>query len=609
MPSITTWNRLEPKPRSGSLSGSLEARIHDPAWLLARQWQFGEFHGEDNGSPIIATIQAERSQLSRYLPDKPSLNSSNTGEEYVGDIPLETLVEREPILNSNNVNYKMAAEAGIHFFRLLGPSLSKKYRSAFLLKYSLDKQAIQDSIEQNVGYADNASLRFLDVMNGRVLDGKLLYEKLTLSRQADGTAILPQEPPFDSIEQNDKIQLIKCITAWLAWYESLYGQTYNKLPWVTDKMNYEFAVSTPMRVSAEAPKGELVLVGTDYKGGHLDWHSFDVDNTSNLGSAGKLTDYFSITVVPKPVSFRGMPSTRWWEFEDRSINFGSVDAAPDDLAKLLLLEFALIYNNDFFIIPIDMPVGSICRTYLLDVTDTFGNKTQIKSTSEVNGKSSPWQMFRLSSIASSVPPLDSPDFLFIPPVLATSLKRSESIEEVLFLRDEMANMAWAVERVVESPIGEPLKRFEESQGKRAQTESSSVSSSTTSSTTTTTTTTTSSAKIAYQLMSSIPENWIPLVPVKIGGSDRIGLQRYYMMRIKPDGSHDPIKSRGVILEPDKNDLILNEEEVPRAGLNVTRSYRYTRWTDGGVHLWIGRRKSTGRGEGSSGLRFDIVKSA
>jgi hypothetical protein len=601
MPSITTWNRLEPKPRSGSISASLEARIHDPTWLLARQWQFGEFNGEDNGSPIMATIQAESSHLSRYFPNKPSLNSSNTGEDYVGDIPLETLVEQEPILNSNNVNYKKAAEAGIHFFRLLGASLSKKYRSAFLSKYSLDKQAIQASMEQSFGYVDSASLRFLDVMNGRVLDGKLLYEKLSVSRQADGTAILPQDPPFDSIEQNDKLQLIKCITAWLAWYESLYGQPSNKLPWVPDKVNYEFAVSAPMRVSAEAPKGELVLVGTDYTGGHLDWHSFDVDNTSSLGSAGKLTDYFSITVVPKPVNFRGMPSTRWWEFEDTRINFGSVDAAPDDLAKLLLMEFALIYNNDFFIIPIDMPVGSICRTYLLDVTDTFGNKTQIKSTSEVNGKGVPWQMFRLSSIASAVTPLDTPDFLFIPPVLATSLK-SAPIEEVLFLRDEMANMAWAVERVVESPIGEPLKRFEESQEKRAQTESSSVSSSTMSSTTT------SSSKIAYQLMSTIPEHWIPLVPVKVGGSDRIGLQRYYIMRIKADGSHDPIKSHGVILEPDKNDLILNEEEVPRAGLNVTRSYQYTRWVDGGVHVWIGRRKSTGRGEGSSGLRFDIVKS-
>jgi hypothetical protein len=52
---------------------------------------------------------------------------------------------------------------------------------------------------------------------------------------------------------------------------------------------------------------------------------------------------------------------------------------------------------------------------------------------------------------------------------------------------------------------------------------------------------------------------------------------------------------------------LYEEEVPREGVRVTRRYQYTRWCDGSTHVWIGRRKQIGRGEGSSGLRFDIVE--
>jgi hypothetical protein len=51
---------------------------------------------------------------------------------------------------------------------------------------------------------------------------------------------------------------------------------------------------------------------------------------------------------------------------------------------------------------------------------------------------------------------------------------------------------------------------------------------------------------------------------------------------------------------------LFEEEVPREGVRVTRNYQYTRWFDGSTHLWIGRRKQIGRGEGSSGLGFDVV---
>ena len=45
---------------------SLQARIYDPLWLLARQWQFGEFQGEDNGSPVMARWRAESARLTRY---------------------------------------------------------------------------------------------------------------------------------------------------------------------------------------------------------------------------------------------------------------------------------------------------------------------------------------------------------------------------------------------------------------------------------------------------------------------------------------------------------------------------------------------------------------
>jgi hypothetical protein len=37
---------------------------------------------------------------------------------------------------------------------------------------------------------------------------------------------------------------------------------------------------------------------------------------------------------------------------------------------------------------------------------------------------------------------------------------------------------------------------------------------------------------------------------------------------------------------------------------VTLSYQRTRKMDGAAVTWLGARKETGRGEGSSGLRFD-----
>jgi hypothetical protein len=50
MASVTVWNRLEPSPRENSLTEGTAARVRDPLWMLTRQWQLGEFTGEDAGS-------------------------------------------------------------------------------------------------------------------------------------------------------------------------------------------------------------------------------------------------------------------------------------------------------------------------------------------------------------------------------------------------------------------------------------------------------------------------------------------------------------------------------------------------------------------------------
>jgi hypothetical protein len=165
----------------------------------------------------------------------------------------------------------------------------------------------------------------------------------------------------------------------------------------------------------------------------------------------------------------------------------------------------------------------------------------------------------------------------------------------------MANMAWAVERIIESPIGRPINRSEEYLVSRGKIEPESWP---------TPSETTSTPQIEYRLASRVPDHWIPLLP-KETSLGRIGLQRYAMLRNLGGGSDGPpkreqIKPQGMILEPDK-DLILREEEVPRAGAAVTRAYQYTRWSDGSVHLWIGRKKRIGRGEGTSGLYFDFIE--
>jgi hypothetical protein len=104
-----------------------------------------------------------------------------------------------------------------------------------------------------------------------------------------------------------------------------------------------------------------------------------------------------------------------------------------------------------------------------------------------------------------------------------------------------------------------------------------------------------------RLTTEVPDYWIPLMPVRTEG----GLRLRRGAVLKSDGSKELVRARGRILEAGQA-LSLFDEEVPREGARVIRTYQFARWIDGSSHFWIGRRKGAGRGEGSSGLKFDAL---
>ncbi len=61
-----SWTRLEPQSVTGDPTPGLEARVHDPLWLLCRQWQLGELEGDDAGSPLGVELAVTTNQLSRW---------------------------------------------------------------------------------------------------------------------------------------------------------------------------------------------------------------------------------------------------------------------------------------------------------------------------------------------------------------------------------------------------------------------------------------------------------------------------------------------------------------------------------------------------------------
>jgi hypothetical protein len=295
--------------------------------------------------------------------------------------------------------------------------------------------------------------------------------------------------------------------------------------------------------------------------------------------------------IPSPVGYRGMPSDRWWEFEESRVNFGAADAGAADLGRMLMLEFALVYGNDWFIIPVELPTGSVFQTRSLVVTDTFGVRTLVPPSIAKQQQGQTWRMFELTGSDAAR------NILFLAPSLVGSL-HGEPLEEVLFVRDEMANMAWAIEKIVESLSGARVDRLSEYRARREALRRAAEAASQPPAQPATT--------LRYRLSTEVPTPWVPLVPQQEGvGSGSIRLRRGALLAA--DGSNQIATSEGRVIAGDE--LSIYEEEVPRSGARVERSYQHARWTDGSTHLWVGRRKQPGRGEASSGLTFDSILKA
>ena len=586
-PAVLTWNRLEGRPRAQDFDRSLRAEIRDPLWMLCRQWQFGEFQGEDAGSAMTARVQVHTARLNRYAAG-PEMQAV----AYDDTLPLETRVEREPI----PFDLMTRARLGRHWFKLLRPdnNIKARYldRFGFLEPSSVLGQAQLRS--------DRQAWQMFEALKGRSVDGGRLLEAMR-ARPDEHAAWLATAVQNTTIRNRIK----SAAEAFQSWFRRTYSQTEDDddPSWADSYLEYQFACTAPAD-----PQGKLqtVLYAEQYHHGSLDWYSFDLD------SAHKLTDKPGIeipaygfeteealTFIPNPVEFPGMPNIRWWEFEDRKTDFGSIQPSTTDLATLILAEFGLVYGSDWSLVPYRLRVGVLSEVIGIVVTDVFGVRTLVRpAVNSINGEGNHWGMFYLKDRQGK----DIDRRLFLPPVLG-KIRESAPLEKLILTRDEMANMVWGIEQVIPGLAGGGIDGYEAATAldrhflAQAQPEQEHRID--------------TGAAIQYRLGTRVSENWIPLIPVHIPGSNRdIRLQRAAMPRLTVDPPV-PVEPRGAILRPGldeipKKPLFIHEEEVPRAGAIVTRTYQRARWWDGRIYTWLGRRKQTGRGQGSSGLEFDRI---
>ncbi len=523
--------RLEGNSRADDVESGLQARIGDPLWMLARQWQVGEFRGEDASSPVQVRYQARTAALTGF-------RACDAGSFVRIDhrIPLEGYVERqEP---GEWAGFHRSAEAGLHWLRMLSASELGQWRGEMRELFPLQTP---DHVEPDEAARVGMLVR-------RACDGDAIY------RGRRKLAALLQ----NQLNPDDAAAARRALDAWVGWYESRFLTPGDMNCWDPERMEYRFSVG------AGTPAGSIELEASEYTGGHLDWFSFDLrEGTADLPSrAGK---HEPQTVLPAPVGFAGMAAPRWWEFEDGTVNFGDISAGPADFARMITAAFAATYGDDWYVVPVRVPIGSLAQMASVEVLDSFGDWQHIVPIAALDGPDRVWRFFELSGDGSD--PL-----LFVP---AVTLGRLEGgpVERVVLIRDEAENLGWGIESTYEGVLEKAVERRRQWAASRPADQPPEE-----------------DDLWEYRLLSAMPPHWIPFVPQRTGGTAQIRLRRGRMAEweLLPE---DLVGIRGSILLPSPaSPLLIHEEEVPGSGVEITSAYQFARDPSGAAYVWLGRRK-------------------
>lgn len=357
--------------------------------------------------------------------------------------------------------------------------------------------------------------------------------------------------------------------------------------WSPTNLEYTFSISG----------GGVHISAHDYDGHRLDWYNFSVKDATFDDTAATIK-----AIRPSTIRYNGMPADRWYREEDGRVNLGDLKRPYLNILTMLLMEYSLIYSQDWFQIAIPHNVGDIRKMDYVRIVDSFGAVSEAQPITDVDPLQRGFEVFTLS--AEENDGTTDASLFYFPNNLWHSLE-STPLEEISFFIDEHANLYWGVEHKV-TEAGELLVRDELHNQPGSITPSHVQSHYWDSETKQMIERPTEfpegepgnkiQGPLALYFESLLPpRNWVPYI--KQLRNDKIVLRRG---RTYVD---DTTQFLGEII---KESHIIAEEEIPLHGIILTRIHQLARDCDGERIMWRSRKKRPGKFRNASNLAFDLL---
>ena len=292
---------------------------------------------------------------------------------------------------------------------------------------------------------------------------------------------------------------------------------------------------------------------------------------------------------------------------------GNGEAAPEYIATAVVMQYVSTYSNDWMITPLETETGTVLDVEYIEVKNTFNETFKINKNAEaVDGNAASvgltnrWCLFGSSrSDAYGESDFSCCKGLLFPPTVLRC-EEGAPIEEVQFLRDEMANMLWGVETKINDGCGGFMDGqtlsdavFKEVDKQREDDKNATV----------------VDAKYSLLIQNRVPLNWIPFIPEQLENGRDIIFRRgrmpiyYKCVDDKDNDGYKSVRPSTNLLAVERDGkkvkpFYINEDQIGGYGIKVTKTPQRTRWFMGATFNWIGNRKIISEYQANSGLMFD-----